>query len=316
MPRETFLRKGENVFPGTPAILPPLGNTGPATRVDLAKWLTSRENPLTARVQVNRTWMRYFGRGIVETEDDFGRQGSLPTHPELLDWLAVDFMEHGWSQKATHRLIVTSATYRQASAADNPLAIEKDVRNLLLSRQNRIRLEGEIIRDAGLVASGLFAPKVGGPSVYPPIPAGVMNSGQNAREWVTSTGEDRYRRGMYTFIWRATPHPLMALFDGPDAAAACTRRNRSNSPLQALTLLNDEAVKEFADAMAVRALESTDPLGQAFELAMARQPNVNERERLRRFVAAQKDEAGGSEQAAYSGLARVLLNLDEFMTRE
>ncbi len=311
-----FLRKGENVFPGTPAILPPLGNTGPATRADLAQWLTSRQNPLTARVTVNRMWMRYFGRGIVETEDDFGRQGSGPSHPELLDWLAVEFMERGWSQKALHRLILTSAAYQQSSAADHPEATEKDPRNILLSRQNRFRLEGEIIRDAGLVASGLFAPKVGGPSVYPPIPAGVMNSGQNAREWVTSIGEDRYRRGMYTFLWRATPHPTMSLFDGPDAVASCTRRNRSNSPLQALTLLNDEAVKEFADALAARALKSKDPLGHAFELAMARQPNATERERLRRFVASQKDEAGGSEVAAYTGLARVLLNLDEFMTRE
>lgn len=311
-----FLRKGENVSPGTPSILPPLGNQGMATRVDLARWLTARENPLTARVQVNRMWMRYFGRGIVETEDDFGRQGSLPTHPELLDWLAVEFMERGWSQKAMHKLIVTSATYQQASVTDDALATEKDPRNLLLSRQNRIRLEGEIIRDAGLVASGLFASKVGGPSVFPPIPSGVMNSGQNAREWVTSTGADRYRRGMYTFIWRATPHPLMALFDGPDASAACTRRNRSNSPLQALTLLNDTAVKEFADALAARAMKMKDPLGAAFEMAMSRPPNTGERERLRQFVAAQKDEAGGSETAAYSGLARVLLNLDEFMTRE
>ncbi len=311
-----FLRKGENVSAGTPSILPPLGNQGPATRVDLARWLTSKENPLTARVTVNRMWMRYFGRGIVETEDDFGRQGSLPTHPELLDWLAVEFMEKGWSQKAMHRLIVTSAAYRQASAADNRLALEKDPRNLLLSRQNRIRLEGEIIRDAGLVASGLFASKVGGPSVYPPIPSGVMNSGQNAREWVTSTGPDRYRRGMYTFIWRATPHPLMALFDGPDASAACTRRNRSNSPLQALTLLNDESVKEFADALATRALGEKDPLGYAFELTMSRPPSAAERDRLRRFVAGQKEEAGGSDKAAYAGLARVLLNLDEFMTRE
>ncbi len=311
-----FLRKGENVSPGTPSALPPLGNQGPATRVDLARWLTSRENPLTARVTVNRMWMRYFGRGIVETEDDFGRQGSGPTHPELLDWLAVEFMDKGWSQKAMHRLIVTSATYQQASAADNAAATEKDPRNLLLSRQNRIRLEGEIIRDAGLVASGLYAPKVGGPSVFPPIPPGVMNSGQTARDWVTSTGEDRYRRGMYTFLWRATPHPVMSLFDGPDGVGTCTRRNRSNSPLQALTLLNDEAVQEFAEALATRALKTKDPLGTAFELAMSRPMKANERERLSRFVAGQKDEAGGSEKAAYTGLARVLLNLDEFMTRE
>ncbi len=311
-----FLRKGENVSPGTLSALPPLGNQGPATRVDLARWLTARENPLTARVTVNRMWMRYFGRGIVETEDDFGRQGSGPTHPELLDWLAVEFMDKGWSQKAMHRLIVTSATYQQASAADNAAATEKDPRNLLLSRQNRIRLEGEIIRDAGLVASGLFAPKVGGPSVFPPIPPGVMNSGQTARDWVTSTGEDRYRRGMYTFLWRATPHPVMSLFDGPDGVGTCTRRNRSNSPLQALTLLNDEAVQEFAEAMATRALKTKDPLGTAFELAMSRPMKANERERLSRFVAGQKDEAGGSEKAAYTGLARVLLNLDEFMTRE
>ncbi len=241
-----FTRLGEKVSPGVPAALPSLASPGGAPdRMDLARWLVDPANPLTARVAVNRFWQAEFGRGLVETENDFGTQGTPPTHPELLDWLATEFVNGGWSPKAIHRLIATSATYRQASNFRSDLAtIDPD--NRLLARQSRVRLDAEFVRDSALKASGLLNPAIGGPSVFPPQPDGVMNLGQMRREWKTSTGPDRYRRGMYTFFWRATPHPLFTLFDAPDGTRSCTRRLRSNTPLQALTLLNDEAFVECA----------------------------------------------------------------------
>jgi hypothetical protein len=239
MIRGDFLRKGEAVTPGFPEVLSPAGTkTGPQrrlTRLDLAQWLVSPENPLTARVVVNRYWQQFFGLGLVETENDFGMQGSLPTHPELLDWLAVEFRENGWSTKKLHRLIVTSATYKQASVA-RPDLRTKDPLNKLLARQSRLRLEAEIIRDAALSASGLLSRKIGGPGVYPPMPPEVFSFTQAKKPWPESKGEDRYRRGMYTFIWRQSQHHLLTTFDGADAQTACTRRNRSNTPLQALHL--------------------------------------------------------------------------------
>jgi hypothetical protein len=303
---------------------------------------------------VNRIWQAYFGKGIVETENDFGLLGAKPTHPELLDWLATEFMERSWSQKAIHRLIVTSAAYRQSSHR-RPELDEIDPYNRLLARQSRMRLEAEILRDAALTASGLLHPKVGGPSVYPPIPEGAMAVTQVKREWPTATGPDRYRRGLYTFFYRSAPHPALGLFDAPDATTACTRRVRSNSPLQALTLLNTEAYIEFARTLAKRALKEapasdSDRLDYAFLLTMGRRPSQTERERLARFLALQRDEyrsdpsaasllvvkeqvfdssPGGTvtaeesidpkqvpELAAWTALARVLFNLDDFMTRE
>jgi mono/diheme cytochrome c family protein len=223
-PRDSFLfikgdftRKGEPVTPGTPAILPALKvaeGTRP-TRLDLARWLFDPANPLTARVYVNRIWQQYFGRGLIETENDFGTQGSPPSHPELLDWLATELMAKGWSTKAIHRAIVLSATYRQSSRV-RPDLEEKDPLNKLLARQTRLRLDAEVVRDVALVASGQFNPKLGGPPVFPPQPDGVMNLGQVKREWKPSTGADRYRRGLYTHLWRATPHPALAVFDGTD----------------------------------------------------------------------------------------------------
>ena len=195
---------------------------------------------------MNRVWQQYFGKGIVETENDFGTQGLPPSHPELLDWLAVEFMENGWSLKQLHRLIVTSATYRQSSHARPDLAV-KDPNNKLLARQNRLRLDAEIVRDVALSVSGLLSDVIGGPSVFPPQPDGVMSLGQVKREWRAAQNEDRYRRGMYTFFYRATPHPALTVFDAPDAFSACSRRPRSNTPLQALTLLNDEGFFEFAN---------------------------------------------------------------------
>jgi hypothetical protein len=354
-PRETFvhiggdfLRHGEKVEPGVPAALSAKPVTG--NRLDLAKWLVSRDNPLTARVTLNRMWQRYFGKGIVETENDFGAMGNPPTHPELLDWLAVEFMESGWSQKAMHRLIVTSATYRQSSA-NRPELEEVDPYNNLLARQARIRLDAEIVRDAALSASGLLAPELGGPGVYPPIPAGAMAATQITRAWPTSTGPDRYRRGLYTVFFRQSPPPSLVLFDAPNAAETCTRRVRSNSPLQALTLLNDQSFLEFAIALGKRTMEEapadTDRarLDYAFLLALNRAPLAAERDRLSTYLAKERAEyqaqpakalelvatlAEGSgaddapeftlaeapELAAWTSIGRVLLNLDDFMTRE
>lgn len=346
-PREThimirgdFLRKGAAVTPGVPAVLPDLPDGLPrVTRLELARWLTAPDNPLTARVLVNRTWQRFFGAGLVETENDFGTQGSPPTHPELLDWLAAETLRIGWSQKRLHRLIVTSATYRQSSAIRDDLAA-RDPRNKLLARQSRIRLEAETIRDACLSAAGLLSDKMGGPPVYPPQPDGIYLFTQNNKGWTESTGEDRYRRGMYTQFWRSSPHPMMPTFDAPDANSACTRRIRSNTPLQALTLANDKSFIEIAQGMAVRALaqpaeSDDDRLAFAFGCAVSRTPNADELERLRTLLQSQRSayarnaEAAAAlapeapppgvdaaEAAAWTGVARVLLNLDEVITRE
>ena len=298
-----FTRPGAEVAPGVPAVLHDLEAARPS-RLDLARWLVRRDNPLTARVIMNRVWQQYFGRGLVETENDFGTMGSAPTHPDLLDWLAVEFMDSGWSLKHMHRLIVTSAAYRRSSGAavagGRRVPAEADPDNRLLWRQNRLRLDAEIIRDVGLAASGLLVPRLGGPPVYPPIPEGVMALGQVKRSWPLSRGADRYRRGLYTFVFRATPPPGLSVFDAPDGFSTCTRRLRSNTPLQALTLLNDTSHVEFA-----RALEQVvrrEGVEQAFVRCTARRPTA-------------------AETAALAGLtpleqARVLLNLDETITRE
>ncbi|MFZ9747893.1 MAG: PSD1 and planctomycete cytochrome C domain-containing protein, partial [Opitutaceae bacterium] len=281
-----FTRLGERVEPGTPAILPPLRSAGPRpNRLDLARWTADPNHPLTARVIVNRVWQQYFGLGLVETENDFGSQGLPPSHPELLDWLATEFVARGWSLKALHRLIVTSATYRQSSHAREDLALV-DPLNRLVARQQRLRLDAELIRDAALTASGRLVPRLGGPPVYPPQPDGVMSLGQVKREWKASTGEDRYRRGLYTHFWRATPHPALAVFDAADGFSSCTRRLRSNTPLQALTLLNDQQFYEFAEGLAERVLRErpgaplAEQLEHAFRLSTARRPSAAERERL------------------------------------
>ena len=326
--------------PGVPKILPPLDDSSKyATRLDLAKWLVDPKNPLTARVTMNRMWMRYFGQAIVDTENDFGTQGSGPTHPALLDWLAQEFVKQKWSQKAMHRLIVNSATYRQSSRARPELDIV-DPYNKLLARQNRFRLDAEIVRDVELAASGLLSKKMGGPSVYPPIPDGVMTLGQTRREWKVSEGEDRYRRGMYTFFYRATPPPSLMVFDEPESTSACTRRMRSNTPLQSLTLLNDSGFMEFAQGLAMRVLKeirSSDEerIDYAFKLCMSREPQSDERERLKQLLdqqvqsyATAEDEARAilpkklpanvnvKQLAAWTTVSRVLLNLDETITRE
>jgi cytochrome c553 len=320
--RGDFLRPGDEVQPGFPTALVPApgAQTPPAarlTRLDLARWLTSADNPLTARVTVNREWQKFFGRGLVETENDFGYQGSFPTHPELLDWLAVEFRESGWSFKKLHKLIVCSETYKQSSVLRREV-VQKDPRNLLLARQNRLRLEAEIIRDVALSASGLLNPKVGGPGVYPPQPREIFAFTQNNHPWPESTGPDRYRRGMYTFIWRQSQHPLLTTFDGADAQVACTRRNRSNTPLQALHLANDPVFVEFANAFGVRIASEgpADDAGKiafAFRVCFCREPTAPEAQRLLTYLEARRK---ANPATAWAAVARVLMNLDEFITRE
>ncbi|HZV08084.1 MAG TPA: PSD1 and planctomycete cytochrome C domain-containing protein [Gemmataceae bacterium] len=318
-----FLRKGATVTPDVPRVLPSLANRqrklpgDRATRLDLAHWLIDERNPLTARVTVNRTWQRYFGLGLVETENDFGTQGLPPSHPELLDWLATEFRDRGWSMKHMHRLIVTSATYRQSSRHRPELATI-DARNRLLARQNRLRLDAEVVRDMALTASGLLNRAIGGPSVYPPQPKGVYAFTQVPRNWQASSGPNRYRRGMYTYFWRSAPHPDLTVFDAPEALSTCTRRNRSNTPLQALTLLNDQGFYEFAQALAARILregqsDDGERIAYAFRLCLGRQPNEREHQALERLLQRQ-DEAKPLD--AWTSVARVLLNLDEFITRE
>ncbi|MBL9116561.1 MAG: DUF1553 domain-containing protein [Verrucomicrobiaceae bacterium] len=296
-----FTRPAEEVTPGTPKVLhafnAPKGRL--ANRLDMAQWLMSRDNPLTARVIVNRVWQQYFGRGLVETENDFGLQGTVPSHPELLDWLAVEFMEKKWDLKALHRLIVTSETYLQSSKL-RPDLKEKDPNNYLLARQSRLRLDAEVVRDVCLSASGLLSTKIGGPPVYPPIPDGVMGQGQVKRVWAVSKGEDRYRRGLYTFVYRASPPPSLIVFDAPDGFNSCTRRIRSNTPLQALTLMNDTSFFECAQAM--EKIIVKEGMEIAFKRCTSRQPSANELAVLKKLDSLTA--------------ARALLNLDETFTRE
>ena len=237
------------MYARTPLALPPMKDSLPANRLGLARWLVDRDNPLVARVQVNRLWEQLFGRGLVETSEDFGTQGQPPSHPELLDWLAVELMDRGWSQKTLLRTIVTSATYRQASAVPAALA-ERDPYNRLFARGPRFRLEAEMIRDGELAASGLLSAKMHGPSVFPAQPEGIWNMPYNEDRWVESEGEDRYRRSLYTFLRRTSPYPMQMTFDATSREYCAARRVRTNTPLQALTLLNDRASFEAARALA------------------------------------------------------------------
>jgi len=295
-----FTRPAEEVAPGVLGTLHAFKpDQGVVDRLDLARWIVSKDNPVTARVIANRVWQAYFGRGLVETENDFGSQGTSPSHPELLDWLAVELVERGWSLKSLHRTIVLTRAYRRDSANRADL-IEKDPDNRLLARQTRLRLDAELVRDSALVASGLLTHKVGGPPVYPPIPDGVMSLGQVKRVWNTSQGPDRTRRGLYTFTYRVTPPPAFAVFDAPDGLSTCTRRNRSNTPLQALTLLNDPAYFEAAQALA-KVIEK-EGLATAFRRCTSRAPEASEL-----AVLARLDRLSA---------ARALLNLDETITRD
>jgi hypothetical protein len=342
MVKGSFLDLGEQVEPALPAALHPYRKGTPQTRLDVAQWLVSQENPLTARVAVNRFWSQLFGQGIVETEEDFGTQGMLPSHPALLDWLAVEFMEDGWNVKDLLKRIVTSATYRQSSRI-TPELLAKDPRNQLFSRGPRFRLEAEMVRDQALALSGLLSRQIGGPSVFPPQPPNLWQAAFNGqRTWSTSTGEDRYRRGLYTFWRRTVPYPSMATFDAPSRETCAVRRLRTNTPLQALVTLNDPVYVEAAQALARRIVReggarAEDRARFALQLCLCRPANERQINRLvdlfeqqhthfrhQPETAAQMatDPLGpapaGSDVtqlAAWTVAANVLLNLDSVLTK-
>ncbi|MEP0843627.1 MAG: DUF1553 domain-containing protein, partial [Phycisphaerae bacterium] len=341
-PRGEFLAKGEPVEPGVPAVLPPLPADQPADRLTFARWLFDERHPLTARVAVNRAWQQYFGRGLVAEPEDFGLRCQPPSHPDLLDWLAVEFRErHRWSLKALHRMLVTSATYRQSSHVSRPL-LERDPYNVLLARGPRFRLEAEVIRDAALRSAGLLHVKIGGPSVYPPLPEGVASLSYGGFTWPASTGDDKYRRGLYTFLKRTNPYPSFVTFDQPMRSQCSVRRIRSNTPLQSLVLLNDEVYTEAAQALARRILEKGPPdprqrVAFAFRLCLSRPPDDFETDRLLALFNQQREQfktrgsdaakvalpdparpptgMDVSELAAWTIVAGTLLNLDETVTR-
>jgi hypothetical protein len=339
-----YLSPGEPVEPGTPAFLPPLEpQNGTPDRLDLARWLVDRRNPLTSRVAANAVWQLLFGRGLVATPENFGIQGQPPTHPELLDWLATELVSSGWSRKGLVRLIVTSAAYRQSSHHRADLAA-RDPGNRLLARQNRFRVEAELVRDLGLAAGGLLVTELGGPSIQPPLPDSLLDRPELRSEqlMVPSQGSDRYRRGVYVNVQRTFAYPMLAAFDGADASAACTRRERSNTPQQALALLNDPVFSECARALGLRVLRECtgsreERLIHAFRLCLARRPTAKELRVLGQlhdqhqalYAADGGAEAARvlgnetlpatvrpAEAAAWVAVARTLLNLDEFIIRE
>ena len=318
-------------------MLPPLPNGAKPTRLALAQWLVSRDNPLTSRVAVNRFWQELFGAGLVLTSEDFGMQGARPTHPELLDWLASDFMDQGWDVKYLLRLIVTSAAYRQSSEARKDLAT-RDPANRRLARQSRLRLPAELIRDETLAVSGLLSTKLGGRSVYPPQPDSVTKQAFEM-PWPESKGESRYRRAIYIWLQRTAPYAQLGTFDTPDPVRACSRRERSDTPLQALNLLNDPVFFEAAQALAMRILTDKqgaleDRIRYGFKLCLMRDPDTDELARLKQYFERQRDILGKdvksavalfpnevegltrADAGAWTGLSSVLLNLDEFITRE
>ena len=337
--RGNYKQKGAPVEPDTLSILPPMLSE-PHTRLELARWLVSDENPLTARVTVNRVWQELFGRGLVLTSEDFGKQGEKPSHPALLDELAFRFRREGWSLKRLIRRIVASNTYRQSSA-QRPELEERDPNNVLLARQSRLRLPAELIRDATLAASGLLNPDVGGPPIKPPLPPGAADLAfTNASKfWEETQGPDRYRRGIYIHFQRLLPYPQLLNFDIPNAAESCSRRERSNTPLQSLNLLNDPVFFEAAQALAARILLEAPPqwedrLRHAFQVSLSRDPAADEARQMRDYFQERVRKLDANPQwasslfpnrlegvdpvraAAWVGVSRILLNLDEFITRD
>jgi mono/diheme cytochrome c family protein len=313
--RGDYKNPGIIVEPGVPEVLAQISAPHP-TRLDLARWIVSRDNPLTGRVAVNRVWQEYFGQGLVKTSEDFGTQGERPTHPELLDWLAAELMDSDWSLKHIHRLIVTSATYKQSSNA-RPELENRDPNNALLARQSRLRLPAELIRDAALSSSGLLDLAIGGPSVRPPQPKGVSEIGYSGNHWEESTGTDRYRRGLYIHFQRTTPYPLLSNFDAPKGTVPACRRLRTDTPLQALNLLNDPVFLEAAQALAEQLQPDQNfalSLHRLFLRTLAREPSDGEALRLRSYFDRERGQFGDG--AAWASVAGVLLNLDEFIMRE
>jgi hypothetical protein len=340
-PRVTHLRnRGEYTQPEEEvhaevlAVLNPLPKNAPRNRLAFARWLVSPENPLTARVTVNRQWEILFGRGLVKTSQDFGFQGEVPSHPELLDWLAVEFMKQGWSLKKLHRLIVTSATYQQSSQV-TPELLAKDSENKWLARASRPRVEAEIVRDSVLHASGLLSLKMGGPGVYPPQPDGVVDIAYGKGTWEASIGDDRHRRSLYTFLKRTAPFAMSTTFDAPSGEACVARRDVSNTPLQALTLLNDIFMVEATQALGT--LTSQQPgtdearLQFMFRRVLCRVASPDESATLTEYLQQQRQRilsgeldatvingnkaATDADRAAWTLLARALFNLDEFVTK-
>jgi hypothetical protein len=334
----SFTNRGEMVFADVPASLHPLPTDQMPNRLGLARWLVSRDNPLVARVTVNRFWEQIFGRGLVETSEDFGTQGERPSHPELLDWLATEFMQN-WSMKSLIRLVVTSATYRQSSST-TPELIERDPYNRLLARGPRFRLEAEMLRDVTLAVSGLLNRKVGGPSVFPYQPEGIWNGPYSNDRWQASEGGDQFRRGIYTFIRRTAPYPSMVTFDAPSREFCTVRRVRTNTPLQSLTTLNDEAFFIAARTLATRMVNDAQGddaarLIYGFRLCTSRKPGDEELKRLLALLEQQRSKYAGdskaarallkdeslnasqaADRAAWTVVANVLLNLDETLTKE
>ena len=337
-----FLDPGETVEAGVPAAFHPMPTGAPASRLGLAQWLVSRDNPLTARVAVNRLWAQLFGIGIVETEEDFGTQGSQPSHRELLDWLAVEFMDHGWDIKALLKTMVMSAAYQQSSRL-TPGLLEKDPRNRLLSRGPRLRLDAETVRDQALALSGLLSRKIGGPSVYPWQPDGLWRAAFNGeRTWATSQGQDKYRRGLYTFWRRTVPYPSMATFDAPSRETCTLRRIQTDTPLQAFVTLNDPVYIEAAQALGRRLVREggatvAERVRYGLQLCLGRPP---EDEQIKALIPLYEKEAAhyreqatdakklateplgplpdglnAAEAAAWTSVANVLLNLDGVLTK-
>ncbi len=351
-PRDTFImvrgaydNPGDKVTPGTPGFLPPMPVDAPRNRLGLAQWLVDPGNPLTARVAVNRYWQMYFGTGLVKTSDNFGSQGDAPSHPELLDWLATEFVRTAWDVKAMQRLIVTSAAYRQASAA-SPELRERDPENRLIARGPRARLEAEMIRDQALSLSGLLSTKMGGPSVKPYQPEGLweqLSAFQGRKLFERSTGEDLWRRSVYSYWKRTVPPPSMTIFDAPTRESCIVQRQTSSTPMQALALLNDEMYVETARKFAERMVKeggasAAERLSWALRLATSRPASAQEVKILeggltRRLAQYRADSASAekllsagesprdesidtAELAAYTTAASVILNLDEVITRQ
>ena len=348
--RDTFIlmrgeydKKGDKVLPGVPSVFPPLPVGAPTNRLGLARWLVDPSHPLTARVTVNRYWQQYFGTGIVKTSDDFGVQGENPTHPELLDWLATEFLHSGWNVKGMQRLILSSATYRQTSKASAQLRA-RDPENRLFARGPRFRVDAEVVRDMALALSGLLVEKPGGRAVKPYEPGGLWEavSFNNSQKYVPDQGEGQYRRSLYTYWKRQSPPPNMLLFDAPTREYCVVRRPRTNTPLQALALLNDlqfvEASRAFAQRMLTEGGKSTaDRLRYGFRLATARVPVSEEVKVLQQTLDAQlkefqanaeaaeklvgigsfkaRENLGRAELAAWTTIGSMLLNLDETMTK-
>ncbi|MGC4051719.1 MAG: PSD1 and planctomycete cytochrome C domain-containing protein [Paludibaculum sp.] len=317
--RGDFLKPAKLVTPGMPGFLNPMTVENP-TRLDFAQWLVDRQSPTTARAVVNRVWQAYFGTGLSATSEDLGKQGEVPSHPELLDWLAVEFMEHGWSLKHLQRLIVESDTYQQSSSI-TPELLEKDPANRLLARGARFRVDAEIVHDIALAASGLLNPEVGGSSVYPPAPDFLFQPpvSYGPKIWKEDKDAQRYRRALYTFRYRSVPYPMLQTFDSPNGDAACVRRSRSNTPLQALTTLNEPLFMEAAHALAGLTLKQggssdAERIRFAFRRCVARPPADAEVKELLALL--KKQEARMEPAQAWTMLARVLLNLDETITRE